>query len=170
MLNFELDSRLWSAQAAIPSCGNIECQFYIMQEGELPPTKRQLNVLESFMVLEQADVATDLADYALRYCEKIEEHIDLEEEGIEIDKQNISNHFKVTTILIPELGECDSAFVFLSADCEWEEEHGMQVLFENGKIIWCGDHGTLPFSSQWQSIIAAESGDARRALLTSVLS
>ncbi|QDT78582.1 hypothetical protein Mal35_20310 [Gimesia maris] len=170
MLDFELDSRLWGARSIVASCGNMECQIYIIQEGELPPTQHQLQVLESFMRLAEADVATDLADYALKYCEEVEELIDLKEEGIEIDKKNISNHFNVTTILIPELGDSDSAFVFLSADCEWEEEHGMQFLFENGKIIWCGDHGTLPFSPQWNSIITAESEEARHAILDRVLS
>lgn len=169
MPQFDLGGRLWRARAKIPSLAGTECQVYIMQEAETPPTARQLLCLERFAELPTSDVGADIAANALRYLGYIESVVDLESEGIKIDKSKIATHYSITTVLIPELRDCDSDFVFVSANCEWEREHGMQLLFENGKVIWCGDHSALAFGSQWTQVIATPTRERRREIIFEAL-
>ena len=167
MSDYTLEDRLWEAQQPVSSLGAAELRIYIMQEGESAPTERQLETLGAFKDL-PPQIMDDIASHAVRYCQHVDSIVDLADEGIEIDIDDIRKHFTITALLIPELDNCESDFVFVSADCDWEPERGMQLLVENGRVIWCGEHGTVPFSPQWKEVIAS-SAESRKQLLEELL-
>jgi hypothetical protein len=163
MDNFELDGRLWKAQMQVPSLGNVKVLVYIMQEGDSSPSARQLEALTLFKALPSRTLE-EIASRAVTYCQKVDSVVDLSAEGIGIDYDDIARHYRFTSLLIPQLNCCESNFVFVSADCDWEPEHGMQLLLEDGCVLWCGDHSTLPFSAQWKRIIDAPAEERRQRL------
>ena len=74
-------------------------------------------------------------------------------EGLLIHAQS-TRIFRLESLLIPEIRNCNTNYFFASFDCDWEEEHGMQVLIADGEIILCGESTSLPFSSQWIHVIS----------------
>ena len=55
--------------------------------------------------------------------------------------------------MIPRLADSVEDYYFVSADCDWEAEHGMQFLLENDVVLYCGDHTTLPDGAVWNRVL-----------------
>ena len=153
MREFVLESRLWKTAKTVPLFGAM-LKVYIMQEGESLPTQRQIEVLYSLNDLTD-HVLKDIANHALEYFRQVDAVVNLAGEGIVIDESRIECYFRFESILIPELGECETNYFFVSADCDWEPEHGMEVLVGDGRVFYCGDHSSLPFSSVWKEVTSA---------------
>ncbi|MBU0660714.1 hypothetical protein KKG22_00875 [Patescibacteria group bacterium] len=60
----------------------------------------------------------------------------LEYSNIDIEKENILNHIQFGNVINVEKREYDKK-VYLSFECEcdWEREHGLQIVFKEGNII-----------------------------------
>ena len=57
-------------------------------------------------------------------------------EGPEIDTPDLVwQYVKWTTILVPIQGPLVNRFVFVIGDPEWEEEHGVELLFRDEKLV-----------------------------------
>jgi len=151
--NFILDGQLWEATKDLPLFGG-RLKTYIMQEGKSPPSGRQLAVLDSANELPGAILA-DIANLAIAYYRRIDPAVNCAAEGTVIDVDNIENNYQFCSISIPEMRDCDSNILFISADCDWEVEHGMQVVVLDGRVVYCGEPTSLPFSRRWQSVLDA---------------
>ena len=136
---------------------------YIVREGDLSPSPRQLEVLTSLPLL-PAVLLEEIAVSAADYCRRVDSVVNLANEGISVDYGDITRHYRFTTILIPELGQCESNYMFISADCDWEDEHGMEIFVADGRVIRCDRQNSLPFSGLWKKIIDAPA-ERRRQLL-----
>lgn len=145
----DLHSGLWKSVLYVPLLRS-NVALYIVQENPSDPTSRQQHILESMESL-PASLLDDIADHALGHYRRS----DAATEGILVDSTNVAKHFQYKSILIPEIQNCETKFFFLSADCDWGQEHGMQFLIGDGRVIACGDHSSLPFSKQWLEVISA---------------
>lgn len=163
MSAFVLDGRLWETERQVPSL-NARLKVYIMQEDDFPPTQRQLEILESLDRLPKG-FQHDIATHAWNYYRQIDADVDFAQEGRAIEHESITSHYTIKSILIPEIRNCEANYLFISANCDWEEEHGMQLLVRDGQVISCGDHSTLPFSSQWKNVISASDRESQGELL-----
>ncbi|VTU02196.1 unnamed protein product [Gemmataceae bacterium] len=57
-------------------------------------------------------------------------------EGPEIDgPERVWEFVRWTTILIPQQGPTGSRFVFVQGDPAWEEEHGVELLFRDERLL-----------------------------------
>ena len=144
----------------------LNCQLNVsfMQERDAPrPTARQLLALEHFQAL-PATLATAIQSHALKYCERIDDIVCLEEEGITIGRGNIARHYRLRELVIPPLADTTADFFLLTADCDWEPEHGMQIILDGNEILYCDDHTTLAFGAAWSRILTAPDAERGAAL------
>ena len=153
MPDFILDGRLWETERQVPLF-HTKVKIYIMQEDDSPPAQRQREILESLDTLPESFLL-DVATHALAYYRQVDSVVNLSGEGCVIDERDIEQHYTIKSVLIPEIGNCETDYMFISADCDWEEEHGMQLLVADGQVIACGDSSTLPFSSLWKNVISS---------------
>ena len=154
MLEFTYDSGLWETRQHVPAF-DATLAVYVIQEGGEPPTQRQREIVESLNSLPE-DIRQDVARHALDYFRKGHSDIRLADDEADIDAHNISRYYRIKSVLVPEISDCDTDYFFISADCDWEEEHGMQVFsVGDGHVLSCGDHSTLPFSPQWHKLVSS---------------
>ncbi|PTQ85897.1 hypothetical protein C8N29_1485 [Agitococcus lubricus] len=134
-LKFEDGS--WTVKKYLPFIKQmIEVSIFTDDNPDNKPSSRQLEV---FGELEKiALIIDDLNNYARKYLMQIEELRDLEEENIYIDASKIDHHYKLKTVLIGSLEECSGRYFFIIGDCDWDEEHGIEFLFDGNKILSCG--------------------------------
>jgi len=154
---------MWEAEIQIPSLGRT-LPVYIREEekGEAPST-RQLAIANALdFVLTNASHA--MSAIAVKYYESISARVDLENEGIAIDPDHISNHYRLSSVIIPAIRDSQSDFVIVGADCDWEEEHGMEFVLENGRAIACGPQSSLAFGAFWDEVLAASPSERVRLL------
>jgi hypothetical protein len=147
MPDYILDGRLWEAKLHIVQF-NALVDIFIIQEGDGRPTSRQLEALAAVQNIDDETILM-IQNCAIEHYRKVDSIVNLAEDGITIDEATIDNHYRIKSILIPEIRSCKTNFCFLSFQCDWEEEHGLQVLLANGETVISGDHGSLPFSPQW---------------------
>ena len=165
MDSFPVNDDVFEAPLFIKSL-NLRLNVSFVQEGDVArPTARQLSALEHFQLL-PTTLPTAIEPHALQYCDRIDDIVCLAEEGISIDRANIAKHYQLTDLVIPPLADTSGNFFFLTADCDWEPEHGMQIILDGNDILYCNDHTTLAFGAAWTRILSApnsDRGDALRA-------
>ena len=127
------------------------------------PTPRQLAALEHFQSF-PTTLPAAIEPHALNYCDRIDEIVCLHEEGIAIDRANIAKHYRLTDLVIPPLSDTSANFFFLTADCDWEPEHGMQIVLDGPEILYCDDHTTLAFGAAWTRILFTPNTERSAAL------
>lgn len=160
----------WERNEVVRSLGNEVVRIAFEQEGDATvPTARQLQALDSLHGVPGDELARDIAVNARRYYERVDSVVNLAGEGIDIDPENIASHFKIVGVTIPILGGCESDLIFVDATCDWEEEHGMQLLLADGSVVYCGDYSTIQMGPQWRDIISAPTRDKSVELLSALL-
>ena len=165
-MKFKRSDGFWDASAHVPVFGST-LTVHIMCENDVSPTPRQKEVLNSLENLPRG-LVREITKFAIDYYQRIDDAVDLAYEGRAIKKRDIAKHYTIKSILIPNMGDCDTNYFFISADCTWEEEHGMQILVEDGQVRYCGDHTTLAFSHHWDTLIATHR-EQRGELLAGIL-
>ena len=166
MAKFVLSGGFWQADAYLTPLSRT-LRVYIMDETGASPTERQLRAYERFQTL-PTTLCDEIARHAIRYCDRIDDLVGLEAEGIAINRSQIGQHFRITTLLIPRLADSGTDYYFISADCDWEPEHGMQIILENDAIVYCSDHSSLAFGAAWQKVLD-EPDETRAQILRDAL-
>ncbi|MBI4057786.1 hypothetical protein HY405_00470 [Candidatus Microgenomates bacterium] len=145
----------WEASKNIPFLDR-EVKITFITGGEAnQPTKKQLNVLGRIEDLPK-DFSSILDDAADSYRKTVIESL-LEEDSEpirHIQRENISNHYKIDDVVIPELGRSRDVLFFLTGECDWEEEHGIEILVKNEKVESCGMQDVLYLNEAWQKYIS----------------
>ena len=152
--DFKWDGDFWTRSVALPfQDGAVELR--IQTDGENnPPSSRQIDVANS-LHHHLEDLKSKLDLMAAAYCHEIDEDVCLADEEIDIDYDAISKHWSVNCVLIGNLETCNGNYYFLSCDCDWEPEHGMEFLLDGTDVVYCNDH-TVAF-------LAADTDDSYRS-------
>lgn len=66
---------------------------------------------------------------------------------------NVWEHIRVDSILIPRHKNSQHIFFFLEIECDWEEEHGLEILFKDYKPILFTQQEGLSSSEEWEDYI-----------------
>ncbi|MDZ4782991.1 MAG: hypothetical protein SGJ19_22325 [Planctomycetia bacterium] len=168
MSEFTLCDGLWEREQYVPLLERT-IKIYIMQEGDKSPTGRQLEIVDSINSF-PVDFLSAAASHAWDYYQRLDAILKYAKNGgVVFKRDEVSQHFFFKSALIPQIKNCEANFIFLAAHCDWEEEHGMGFLVENGQIIFCGDETSLPFSAAWEEIISSPKA-VRDTLLSENLS
>lgn len=124
----------------------------ILEEGT-GPTPAQQRMLASLEEL-PTSVLTEIDLHALRYFNNIDEAETAEEVGIQIDPKRIRQHYRLTAATIPILRDSPRQFFFLYADCDWDPEHGLEILLNGTEVLYCDAPTTLCDSPRWLEMLS----------------
>jgi hypothetical protein len=81
-------------------------------------------------------------------CQEIE--IDGEEPPVILRKRTqVWRHVDLREILIPRHGKSRDRYVFLHGNCDWDREHGLELLLKNGRLLRVGRQEGLFCSEEW---------------------
>ena|SRR5215469_17250585 len=73
---------------------------------------------------------------------------------IRVDQERILSHARVEQILVPRLGASGKRYFFLLGSCDWEEEHGFEMLCCGSEILSCGPQEGLYLNEAWKRYIS----------------
>lgn len=151
MTNFTLQDGWWQIEAFIPLFGR-SLPIHIVQEDNGSPTPRQLEVFDSLQSLPPI-LLQEIATAAEQYYQSTADIIDLTHTGI--NPSHLEQYYQFSSIHIPELRYCDANYFFIWGSCDWEPEHGMEIIVENNRVFYCGDYLGIAGGVWWERIITA---------------
>lgn len=167
---FECGKDSCATQMPVHSLDNSVLEICVMlEDGADNPSNRQMTVIESLNQLPPRQLQEEIAVAARNYFREVDAEVGLSEEGIQIDENQIETHYRFSDITIPKHNDCDTDFVLIGMECDWEEEHGMHILLADGHVAYCGSCATLFFGSGWKRVISADGSDSRTARLNELL-
>lgn len=153
----------WEAYIYISIFSESLTQVYIYRDDCSAPTQRQLSVFNKLSLLPES-IVYDIEKNAVSYFEKVDSEMSNNSQRSEIDKNRIWANLKIKRILIPELYECNDDFFIISAECDWEPEHGMELLVKNCSVISCNENRGIAFNPQWEDVVKASETDRQKFL------
>ena len=108
-------------------------------QGDQRPTPSQLELVEAIRKLPKS-IRPRMNDAAEAWRECCDEAVDLSEYDLgHINRRNIQKHYQVTAIDVPRDAEHEDDYLIFVADCEWESEHGMQLILKNREFVLFGE-------------------------------
>jgi hypothetical protein len=150
MNDFHLDSEFgyWRTRRHIPFLDR-RVEVIIVPENEgADPTQRQLQVLESAESLPPSFMES-LDDHATRH-RRYSLHLLADFVrgyrrlfrmcGIRLEGDSdewAGNEYEVTGIVVPPLAAMFDAYFFVEAECDWDEEHGLEFMVRNNVVVRC---------------------------------
>jgi len=150
----------WQTKKYIEFIGHEVPVYFISETSEkLEPTKRQIELLDSIDNLPD-NIQSEMASYARKDYKSRLEAWGLspdelaEENGFEIDEENIDGHFRINQVVIPRVNECKHTYVFFAGECDWDVEHGIEFLLKDGVPIRCSAQEGLSTSAEWEDYLA----------------
>jgi len=159
MADLNWNGDFWEVEGGRSLFG-LDLGVYIVTERDEEPTPRQLESIESIDSL-STELWSNLCDQARSYFERIKSATNA---GANVDMRKIDDHFKLKDVLIPEIGDCADDYLVLSGECDWEEEHGIQFLLENGNVLHCGPDTGLAVNPCWEDVVEASSETRHQSL------
>jgi len=154
MGDFSWDQYWWTQRCFVPLVGyELDVSIYPEDHDAAPPTARQLEVFESASALPPS-LRDSLDDAAERYRKEIDEEVGLTwPEVAGINRSNIRAHYRIDQIFVPRLQSCSRSYLFLDGECDWEEEHGLEILLRDGHVLLCGEQGGLMQNQEWNKYL-----------------
>ena len=111
-------------------------------------TPKQLAALKLIQSVDDS-FQNSIDDAAEQFRAWVDGRVDLSSEGLgAINRANIRDHYQIYTVRIP-WQDGESLHYFLDCSCDWEEEHGMQMLVRDMDIVLCGQNDC---SFDWASM------------------
>jgi hypothetical protein len=154
--DFTFDGDFWQSERHMPFLDRrIEITLIPESEGE-KPSDRQIAVVDALQKLRPTLMdSIDEAAYAYfkEFADLIDEDEDDDDDLCDITRENIRSMYEIHGITVPRLGGCQDHYQFFSASCEWEIEHGMEVLLKNGNVVSCGPADCLYLNEEWDDYI-----------------
>ncbi|MHB8914123.1 MAG: DUF6985 domain-containing protein [Minisyncoccota bacterium] len=143
----------WECTKFIPFLGKeMEVVFITAGKGE-KPADEQLQLLDRLDSISN-EFVTNIDDAAETYKKEVYENIDPAEADLSINREDISRHFSLDTVVIPEIGQSKDVLFFLTGECDWEKEHGIEILVKDGQVVSCGMQNALYLNEEWKSYIS----------------
>ncbi|MFO0880217.1 MAG: hypothetical protein U0840_22945 [Gemmataceae bacterium] len=125
----------------VPFCSGKAFPFCVRAEAErdvYPPDVHE--AVRTFLNLTDAE-RLDASDRVYRYYREIASHVPEVDLGV-TEPTRIWDHIRFTNVFVDRYDEADKAvYIRLVGECDWEQEHGFQMLFRNGSTIsLVGEH------------------------------
>jgi hypothetical protein len=68
----------------------------------------------------------------------------------------IWQHVQFNGVIVPRHGGTQDRYVFLSGNCSWDPEHGVELLFKNGRLFKVDRANALYVSDEWDQFFTEE--------------
>jgi hypothetical protein len=138
------------AAQEIPFLGK-EVEFYIHLENEdrAGVSDRQRAAIQS--VLDLPGNTKDILAPAM-FDNYLEARNDMDPEPPLIETPGkVWDHVKIINVIIPVHGRSQHRYFFADFRCDWEEEHGLELLFRDGQLIRVSQPDGLWGNAAWYS-------------------
>jgi hypothetical protein len=135
---YEFDNWLRSQPIEVKVLGNIECRFVV--EGYVEDdNKHDFHLaIENFLALEES-VLKQAQDSIFAYYRDVSENSEPDDDWyVEIDRPDrVWQHLKLSTRPMITRRYYGDRLVYVSLDCycQWEQEHGLQIVFKMGEYV-----------------------------------
>lgn len=91
-------------------------------------------------------VIKDLCEASIRYCNNFLEAIG-EPTKVFNNYRDVLKLIYPSVLLIPDPENGDEPMIHMELNCEWEEEHGMEWIVRDGKVLYVGAfNGEYPWA------------------------
>jgi hypothetical protein len=123
----------------VPVLGGQECWFYIEDEGEDEAGKADYYAaIKNFLALDESALRAaeqDVYHYYKNFSDAVWEPDD--EEYIQIESpEEVWKHVQFGDEIYVQRRDDDNViYLSIECECDWEEEHGLQIVFKNGQRI-----------------------------------
>jgi len=152
--DFAWDDDFWFTEKFVPFLGETVEITVVPEDGQQArPSPRQLAAIDALddlpaNILDRIDSAAD------GHRRRVDEMINLHEEGLgDIQRDNIGEYYDINEVVIPPHGTSRHLYQFLLAECDWEEEHGMEFLVCDGKVVSCTNQDCLYLDEAWAGFL-----------------
>ena len=125
----------------VPLLG-AKLRFEADHEGDAV-TETQTRALAQLLALTKDDLAAMTHRVALNCCYSGDDQVNLKK------RADVWDHVKPEKVMIPRHGKSKDLYVFVFAECDWEEEHGLSLLFKNGKLFEVSSQSGLFLNEEW---------------------
>lgn len=71
-------------------------------------------------------------------------------------RDEVWNHVEVTDLLVPKHAKSQDRYCFVSGECDWDPEHGFDLLYKNGELFEVGQQRGLALNEEWQLYYISE--------------
>lgn len=119
-----------------PSSGLFIIEFEDDLSETPAPYQEQLNTLK-YIFENQESITNSIIDRTLAELPEILKNYDLnnEEEYNNISREKVKSIIGFNTILIKIISKNDFAYFDISGGCNWDEEHGLNLLFHKDRVV-----------------------------------
>ncbi|WP_436534241.1 DUF6985 domain-containing protein [Actinoplanes sp. HUAS TT8] len=134
-----LDDKLgWylSAEIAVPVLDDAPCMFALAGYDDDPAPEDFHAAIQAFLALDRSAMEAAIP-HIYAYARDVIDDVG-EEWGLEIDgPADVLNHVgfvELITVSRDHWGD-QRVYVSVEGDCDWEEEHGLQIVFRDGAAV-----------------------------------
>ncbi|MCU0721360.1 MAG: hypothetical protein MUC83_16740 [Pirellula sp.] len=112
--------------------------------------------LDFYRSLTQNDFPSkeELNDWAFKYFQEVARIIDVTGCGCQgVTRNNIDEHYEIQCALVPPLWGSVDRYLVLGGNCDWDDEHGIQMIIKNATVIKCGESDGIYQGLGWDALI-----------------
>lgn len=129
-----------SNKVKVPFLGNQACTFTFERFAD-DPNPEDFHAAVKATLEATPEVLTAVEKYVIKYCDSMLEYLeDDEQESLKRKKpSDVWKHVKFGSALFvrrrAKNDKEDGVYVTLECNCDWEQEHGLQLVLRDGKRI-----------------------------------
>jgi hypothetical protein len=121
------------------------------EQGATSPTASQLGALQQFLELPSSQ-RDALTHELVLVCHEVcaQRRIDGQDLPIRLARRaDVWSYVGFSTITLPAHGATRDRYVFVAGGCDWDEEHGIELLFKNGRLFKLSAQDGLATNEAW---------------------
>jgi hypothetical protein len=134
----QFDDLLCSSPINVNVLGNIECKLLLEAYEEDENKEDYHEAINNFLKLDESALAM-AQEHIYQYYKDILGYLTPEDEWyVEIDKpEDVWKHiqFGVEPVIARRDYGDKEVYVSLECSCDWEQEHGLQIVLKNGSVV-----------------------------------
>jgi hypothetical protein len=165
-MKFTKDDDLWEAEVYVPIF-DVTVPLTVLGEDDQGPSSRQQEIVDSIAILPMSLLKT-LKYRAYEYFARVRDEAGEAEFDPSIKKGTIQKHYRLKSTLVPKIKDSPTNYLFLTFDCDWEEEHGMQVVLADDQIVTCKECSTLAWGAAWKRVLALPNVESQIEYIRSI--
>jgi hypothetical protein len=143
----------FEARLSVPVLGmTMDVWVEPENESDKGPSPAQLRALQSFLLLacDQKDEWThQVAMDCYHTCQRAKMEGGKPPVSLR-QRKAVWKHVRLKQVLIPAHGKSGDRYVFVDGECDWEQEHGLELLFKNERLFKVGPQEGLSANEEWQ--------------------
>jgi hypothetical protein len=118
----------------------------VYEKEDAEPTRRQRQVAEQIEAF-SASIGPKIALASQAFYDDYADWGPAIEANVQ--RSDLLRHIHFEEVVIPRLGQSSHDWWFLSGRCDWEPEHGIEVLLDGSEVVSVGPCDCLFLNEEW---------------------